>query len=203
MRNLVPFRAPDDLREGMLEDAEKFVGHFRLAPHEGLQTLHPFEIGNDHAAGVAKNVGNDENFVPALVQNAGRPPGVVGPFAPSARMRHFNLGGVLFRDHAIDRGRHEHVARHRRAVRSGQPDRPRSKARRFPFFMTCCSAAFDIDAFRIVKRDRGIADADDFYPGLQARATSAATEPTLPNPCTIAVHFSGSIFSMSIARSMR
>ena len=38
-------------------------------PHEGLQALHPFEVGNDHAAGVAENVGNDEDLVPALVED--------------------------------------------------------------------------------------------------------------------------------------
>ena len=53
---LSALRAPDHLREGMLEDAEKFVGHFRFRPQEGLQALHPFEVGNDHAAGVAENV---------------------------------------------------------------------------------------------------------------------------------------------------
>src|ERR1700730_16114908 len=53
----------------MLEDAEKFVGHFGLGPHEGLEALDPFEVGNDHAARVAENVGNNEELVPALVEN--------------------------------------------------------------------------------------------------------------------------------------
>ena len=35
------------------------------------------------------------------------------------------------------------------------------------------------------------------------QADNAATEPTLRKPCTIAVDFSGSIFNMSIARSIR
>ena len=61
----------------------------------------------------------------------------------------------------------------------------------------------DVDPVRIVERDGRIADADNFHAGLVARATSAATEPTLPNPWIIAVHFSGSIFNMSIARSIR
>ena len=50
MRNLVRFGALDDLRERVLEDAEKFVGHFSLGPHEGLQPLDPFEVGRRDAA---------------------------------------------------------------------------------------------------------------------------------------------------------
>ena len=36
---------------------------------KALQALHPFEVGNDHAAGVAQDVGDDEDFVPAIVQD--------------------------------------------------------------------------------------------------------------------------------------
>ena len=69
MGNLMLFRASDQLAEGMLEDAEKFVGHFRFAPEKTLQTLHPLEVGNDHSAGVAENVRDHKNFVPPLVEN--------------------------------------------------------------------------------------------------------------------------------------
>src|SRR6266480_360248 len=71
VRNLVFLCAADHLAKGMFEDAEKFVGHFRFAPHERLQALDPFEIRNDHTSGV------------------------VGPLAASARMRHFNLSALL------------------------------------------------------------------------------------------------------------
>src|SRR3982074_3212999 len=62
--NLVRFRALNHLSEGMLQDPEKFVGHFGLAPHECLQSLHPLEIGNDYAAGVTQNVWDDKNLFP-------------------------------------------------------------------------------------------------------------------------------------------
>ena len=61
--------ATDHLGEGMFEDPEKFVGHFRLAPEKCLQALDPLEIGNDHTAGITQNIWNHENFVPALLQN--------------------------------------------------------------------------------------------------------------------------------------
>src|SRR5205085_11516256 len=69
MRDFVGLGTPDHLDKGVFEDAEQFVGHFRLAPHEGLESLDPFEVGNDHAAGVAENIGNYEKLVPALVEN--------------------------------------------------------------------------------------------------------------------------------------
>src|SRR5205807_10312137 len=64
VRNLVYLRAPDYLRKGMLEDAEEFVGHLRFAPWKCLQTLHPFEIGNNHAAGIAETLPNHKHFIP-------------------------------------------------------------------------------------------------------------------------------------------
>src|SRR5438093_9928006 len=69
MRNFVFFGSPDHLRKRMLEDAEQFVGHFHFRPQKRLQTLHPLEIRNDHATGIAENVRDHENFVPALFQN--------------------------------------------------------------------------------------------------------------------------------------
>src|ERR1700688_1947863 len=69
MGNFMFLRAPDHLRKGMLEDAEEFVGHLRFAPAKRLQTLHPLEIGNDHAAGIAENIGNHNHFIPALLEN--------------------------------------------------------------------------------------------------------------------------------------
>ena len=128
--------------------------------------------------------------------------GVVGPLAPSARMRHFELAGVFRVDHAIDRARNKHIARQgEELVRIDMVvlgERPQ-----IPLLDHVLLGRFDVDPFRIVNRGGVIADPDDFDAALVARATSAATEPTLPNPCTIAVHFSGSIFNMFIARSIR
>ena len=96
----------------MLENAEEFVGHFRFRPHEGLQALHPFEVGNNHAAGVAKNIGNDERLRPSACSGSGPLPALVGPLAPSARMRHLILSAFFSVDHAIDRARREDIAWH-------------------------------------------------------------------------------------------
>ena len=52
--------------EGPLEDAEEAVGDFGFAPEEVLQVLDPFEVGDDDAAGVAKDVRDDEDFFPSL-----------------------------------------------------------------------------------------------------------------------------------------
>ena len=69
MGNFVIFGATDHLGKGMFENAEQFVGHFRFGPKEALQALNPFEIGNNHAAGVAKNIGNHKDLIPPVFQN--------------------------------------------------------------------------------------------------------------------------------------
>ncbi len=69
MGDLMLFCASDHLGEGMLEDAEKFVGHFSFAPEKTLQTLHPLEVGNNHSAGIAENVWNHKDLIPALLKD--------------------------------------------------------------------------------------------------------------------------------------
>ena len=199
MRNLVRLGASNDLRERVFQDAEQLVGHFRFGPHERLQTLDPFEIGNDHAAGVAENIRNNEELVPTLVQNEicfGRG-GSVRPFSENPALQFCGIRPV---DDTIDRRRHEHVAWLVR-TRSDRPGRLHERAQ-IALFDDVLFRFRHIDALWIVKGHRRVAYADDFYTGLEA-SDNAATEPTLPNPCTIAVHFSGFILSMSIARSMR
>src|SRR5205814_8062906 len=93
----------------MLKDAEEFVGHFRFGPQKCLQTLHPLEVRNDHAAGVAENIRDHENFVPALFENpvclrCSRTVGCIGKDTA------FELTGVLSANHSIDGGRHKGVA---------------------------------------------------------------------------------------------
>ena len=149
----------------MLQDAEKFVGHFRLAPHESLQTLHPFEIGNDHAAGVAQNIGNNENFVPALIENhicfrRGRP---IGAFSQNAALQ---FGGIFFRDHAIDRARRQDIAfLHQHFVRI-DPIALIERAQ-ISFFQNVLLRCFHVDSFGIVNGSGRIADTHDFDSGLQ------------------------------------
>ena len=55
--------------EGPLDDAEEAVGDFGFAPEEVLQVLDPFEVGDDDAAGVAKDVRDDEDFLPTLEED--------------------------------------------------------------------------------------------------------------------------------------
>src|SRR5205823_7523886 len=64
MRNLMFLRASDYLRKRMLEDAEELISHFHFAPKKTLQALHPFEIGDNYAAGIAKNVRDHKYFIP-------------------------------------------------------------------------------------------------------------------------------------------
>src|SRR5438045_6240902 len=94
----------------MLKNAEKFVGHFGLGPEEALQALHPFEVGNDDASSVAKNIWNYEHLVPVFFENyiRCRRRWTIGSLGQNATL---DFACIRFVDHPIDRCRHEHVAR--------------------------------------------------------------------------------------------
>ena len=78
--------------------------------------------------------------------------GVVGPFAPSARMRHFNLPAffsLITRSTAQGASTSHFIVK--QLVRI-DPIAPRMKARRLPFFMHVLIGRLHVDAFRIVNR---------------------------------------------------
>ena len=110
--------------------------------------------------------GNNEDFVPALVQEqvgfrAGRAVRALGQDAA------LDLVGVLFRDHAIDRARRENVARHLEQFVRVDPVALIEGAQ-VAFFLDMLLGGFDVDPLGIVKRRRMIADPDNLDPGLQA-----------------------------------
>src|SRR5471032_205490 len=55
-------RLLEDGVERAPEDAVELVEDFRLGPEEALQILHPLEVADDDAAGVAEDVGDDKNL---------------------------------------------------------------------------------------------------------------------------------------------
>ena len=55
--------------EGAIEDLIFAPRHLLFLPEQLLQVLHPFEIADDDAAGIAEDVGNHEDFVLALFQH--------------------------------------------------------------------------------------------------------------------------------------
>src|SRR5438093_10434141 len=96
----------------MLQDAEKLVGHFHFRPEIGLQSLDPLKVRNNYAAGVAQNVRDHKDFVPAFFQNqiclrSGRP---ISSFGEDSA---FELPGVLSVTYTINCCRHQSIARHR------------------------------------------------------------------------------------------
>ena len=98
----------EGLGEGAFHDAEKFVHHFGFGPEEALEVLHPFEVGNNDAARVAEDVGNDEDFG-ALIEDeigVGRG-GTVGAFGKNAALNFWGVGGG---DLAFEGGGNEDVA---------------------------------------------------------------------------------------------
>ena len=73
-------------------DFRKLRVHFFLGPEEALQTLHPLEVGHDHAAGVRENVRNNER---AAIFEFSQSIGVIGPLAPSEMIFAFTLRTFL------------------------------------------------------------------------------------------------------------
>src|SRR5207244_6659454 len=65
---------------------------------------------DDHATGVAENIRDHENFVPAVFENqiGLRRSRTVGSFGKDTA---FNLAGIFSGNHSIDRGGNKHVAR--------------------------------------------------------------------------------------------
>ena len=127
--------------------------------------MHPFEIGNDHAAGITENIGNHKHFIPALLENPvrfgrGR---TVGGFGQDAALQ---FGRVFLVNHAIDCRRHQHVALHGEQLvwidMLGLGERAQVS-----FFEHVLLGRFDIDPFWIVERDHRITDADHFKPSLE------------------------------------
>ncbi len=165
MRDLMRLGTTNNLRERMLEDAEKFVRHFGFRPHKGLQTLHPLKVRDDHAAGVTQDVGDDENFVPASVKNEiglGRSR-AIGAFGENAALQ---FRRIFLVDHAIDRAWCEHIAWHGQHLFWVNVI-VLSECTEISFLDHVLFRGRDIDPSRIVKRHGGIADSDNFHPGLE------------------------------------
>src|SRR5712692_3455769 len=98
-------RGVEDLVERPRDHMVQLGVDLLFLPEEGLQVLHPFEVGHDHAAGVGDDVGHDED--PSLVQDRVRLRGDrgVGTFGDEAGA---NPGRVLLGDLVLHRGGHEH-----------------------------------------------------------------------------------------------
>src|ERR1019366_10135837 len=56
----------NDLGEGRLQNAEELIDDLGLPPEEALQVLHPLEIRDYDAAGVAEHVRDKEDFRPLI-----------------------------------------------------------------------------------------------------------------------------------------
>ena len=97
------------LRVGVAQNAEQTVHDLGFAPVQALQVLHPLKVRHHHAAGVAKNIRNHENFR-ALPQNGIRFRGG-GPIGALGQDAALQFPGVGRSDLPRQRRRHQNVAR--------------------------------------------------------------------------------------------
>src|ERR1700761_3768284 len=69
MRHQVTIDALHHPGEGTIEHMVQLGHHLRLVPEELLQILHPFEVADHHAPGVAQDIRDDEDLVPAPIEH--------------------------------------------------------------------------------------------------------------------------------------
>ena len=132
--------------EGAVEDVVFAPHHLLFLPEQLLQILHPFEVADHHAAGIAEDVRDHEDLVPALVQHQvgirrGR---AVGAFGQHPALQVFRDLGV---DHPLHRRRHQHVARQHENLR-GSKCSWLEKPAMLPCCRACRISARDIEPAR-------------------------------------------------------
>ena len=94
---------------GFVEDAEELRDDFLAAPVKIGEILQPLEIRDNHAAGIAKNVGDNLDVAAGLDDFVGGVGGgAIGSFGEDAT---FELGCVLIGDDPLEGGRDENGAR--------------------------------------------------------------------------------------------
>ena len=95
------------LGEGAFEDAEEFVHDLGFGPEKALEVLDPFELGNDDAAGVTEDVGNDENFGALIEDDVSLGcRGAIGAFGEDPAL---DAGGIFGGDLTFEGGGDEDV----------------------------------------------------------------------------------------------
>ena len=132
-------------------------------PEEGLQVLHPFEVGHDHAAGVGEDVWHHENA--ALVEDrvGFRRDGGVGAFGDQPGS---NAPRVVASDLVLHGRRHQH--RHRQLEQLGVGHRvgllePADAAPNLAVLFE----RGEVQAVGVVDAAPGVADRDDAQAGLR------------------------------------
>ena len=137
----------------------KATHHLVLCPEVFPKTLNPLEVADDHTAGVAQNVGDNENPIVSLGKCE------VG-FGRRRAVRAFRNHGALrlcgdFRvDHALDGTGYQDVAAPRQQLH-GVDRRLIRAAFQSTMFGDVLDRRLNLEALRIVESGRVIADSND------------------------------------------
>jgi len=65
MRNFLVASPLDNHSEGRFKQSKQPINDLLLIPEKALKALHPLKIRHDHASGVAEDIGDHKDFVPA------------------------------------------------------------------------------------------------------------------------------------------
>src|SRR6266851_7014948 len=106
--DLVDTRKAHHFIEGIIHHVEEALIYLALPPAETLTVLHPFEIADGYAAGVAKNIRHGEDAL-GIDNRVGLPGG--GAVRALAENPGLHLTCILLRDLVFNRGRYGNLAR--------------------------------------------------------------------------------------------
>src|SRR5437660_1373477 len=171
-------RGVKDVVEGARDDVMQLGVDLLFLPEEGLEVLHPLEVGDDHASSVGDDVGDEEYA--AVVQDGigvGRDRRV-GAFGDQAGT---DPRSVVRRDDILGGGRHKHCDRQLEELRIGNAV-GLLEARDAAADLLVLTQRCEVEAVRVVDTTLGVADGDNLEPGLRQQARSR------PADLAIALH---------------
>src|SRR5271167_2286390 len=154
------FRGADDLIETLTHDVLQALVHFAFTPEKSLTVLDPLEITDGYAAGIAQNVGDNENSL--AVDNF---VGVgsyrtVGAFAENLAI---DARGVLGRDLIFGRRRNQNVGGMEEDVLGGLFFAAGREIRQGPaLFVNPVDELGDVKTLLVVEPAMNIGDTDNF-----------------------------------------
>ena len=130
-----------------------------LGPVVAVEVLDPLEVADGDAAGVAQDVGDQEDA--ALVEDRRRPRASSGRWRPRRRCLALIVVGVLGRDLVLEGGRDEDVALDLEELRVGDVARRRGSPATVPCSFFQAMTALDVEPVGVVDAAGRVGHGDD------------------------------------------
>src|SRR6266851_7802070 len=179
--DLVNTRKAHYFIEGIIHHVEEALIHLALPPEEALTVLHPFEIADGDAAGVAKDIRHGEDAL-GIDNRVGLP--CCRAVRPLAKNPGLHLTCILLRYLVFNRGRYGNLARLEEHIAR---DHLRSTAgeilQRFLLRVDPIDRLRHVEALLVIKAAADVSESNDFVARFvhQVRGKGAHVSETLDN----------------------